>query len=181
MSEFHWSLFIRYELTIFDHWFRQWLCADQATSHYLKLWWLVYRRIYASLDVNGLKTTYAMWWIMLTSLIWPIYVYLGDFNANVFIDVFLVHANLCKHLCFTVMWLKDTRTTLPFRWSTYSIFCIAILQEFWSLNHQVLLGLFISYAKREYAWPVVQETCMIILKLRPSAMHQSNSPLAQVP
>ena len=31
----HWSLFVRVQLTIFQHWFRQWLGADQATSHYL--------------------------------------------------------------------------------------------------------------------------------------------------
>ena len=45
---FHWGLFLRFELTISQHWFRLWLGVDQATSHYLKQWWLVYRRIYAS-------------------------------------------------------------------------------------------------------------------------------------
>ena len=50
--KFHWSLF---QLTIFQHWFRQWLSADQATSHHLNHWWLDYRRIYASLDFNELK------------------------------------------------------------------------------------------------------------------------------
>ena len=42
---FHWGLFLRLELTILPHCFRQWLCADQATSHsshYLNQWWLVY-------------------------------------------------------------------------------------------------------------------------------------------
>ena len=33
---FHWSLFPRVQLTIFQHWFRSWLGAGQATSHYLK-------------------------------------------------------------------------------------------------------------------------------------------------
>ena len=33
--EFHWSLFTRVQLTIFQHWFRWWLGSDQATSHYL--------------------------------------------------------------------------------------------------------------------------------------------------
>ena len=32
----------------------KWLDADQATSHYLKQWWLGYRRIYASLGLNEL-------------------------------------------------------------------------------------------------------------------------------
>ena len=51
----HWSLFLRVELTIFQHWFRWWLGAGQATSHYLNQWWLVYRRIYASLGLNELN------------------------------------------------------------------------------------------------------------------------------
>ena len=45
---FHWSLFLRVQLTIFHHWFRQWLGAGQATNHCLNQWWLVYWRIYAS-------------------------------------------------------------------------------------------------------------------------------------
>ena len=32
---FHWSLFLRVKLTIFQHWFRQWPGADPATSHCL--------------------------------------------------------------------------------------------------------------------------------------------------
>ena len=51
----HWSLFLRVQLTIFQHWFRWWLGAVQATSHYLNQWWLVYRCIYASLGLNELK------------------------------------------------------------------------------------------------------------------------------
>ena len=27
------------QLTIFQHWFRKWLCANQTTSHYLNQWW----------------------------------------------------------------------------------------------------------------------------------------------
>ena len=39
--KFQWSLFLRVQLTIFQHWFRWWLGAVQATSHYLNQWWLV--------------------------------------------------------------------------------------------------------------------------------------------
>ena len=46
--KFHWSLFPRVQLTMFQHWFRQWLGAVEATSHYLNQCWLVYWRIYAS-------------------------------------------------------------------------------------------------------------------------------------
>ena len=47
-------LFLRVQLTIFQHWFRKWLCADQTTSHYLTQWWLDNRRKYASLSFNEL-------------------------------------------------------------------------------------------------------------------------------
>ena len=36
------------------------LGADQATSHYLNQWWLIYWRIYASLGLNELKWTYQL-------------------------------------------------------------------------------------------------------------------------
>ena len=52
---FHLSLFPRVQLTIFQHWFRWWLGTGQATSHYLKQWWLVFWRIYASPGLNELK------------------------------------------------------------------------------------------------------------------------------
>ena len=56
--KFPWTLFPRVQSTIFQHWFRSWLGAGQATNHYLNQWWLVYRRIYASLSpqwVNHFK------------------------------------------------------------------------------------------------------------------------------
>ena len=37
--KFHWNLFLGIQLIIFKHWFRWWLDADQATSHYLKQCW----------------------------------------------------------------------------------------------------------------------------------------------
>ena len=55
LLKFHWSLFPGVQLTIFHHWFRKWLGADQATSHYLNQWWLVYWRIYASRGLNELN------------------------------------------------------------------------------------------------------------------------------
>ena len=67
LLRFHWSLFPRVQLTIFQHWFRFWLGTDQATSHYLNQWWLDYRRIYASLGLNELKqwSSFWEWWV------WP--------------------------------------------------------------------------------------------------------------
>ena len=54
--EFHWSMFPSDWITIIQHWFRWWLGAVQATSHYLNQWWLVYRCIYASFGLNELST-----------------------------------------------------------------------------------------------------------------------------
>ena len=56
-SKFHWSLYLRVQLTIFLRWFRWWLDAVQATSHYLNQWWLVYRCIYALLSLKELNET----------------------------------------------------------------------------------------------------------------------------
>ena len=43
------------QLTSFQHWFRWWLGADQATSHYLNLWLLVYCRIHTSLGLIRIR------------------------------------------------------------------------------------------------------------------------------
>ena len=53
---FHWRLFPRVQLTIFQHWFRQWLGAGGATSHYLNQWCFRYfwRIYFASLGLNDL-------------------------------------------------------------------------------------------------------------------------------
>ena len=66
LLRFHWSLFLSVQLTIFQHWFRQWFGAGQATRHCLNQWWLVYCRIYASLGLNELISRYN-----LTSIVNP--------------------------------------------------------------------------------------------------------------
>ena len=44
-------MFLVFELTIIQHWFKWWLGAGQAAGHYLNQWWLVYWRICASLGL----------------------------------------------------------------------------------------------------------------------------------
>ena len=48
-------LFLRVQLTIVQHRFGQWLGANQAPSHSLNQWWLVYWCIYASPSLNELR------------------------------------------------------------------------------------------------------------------------------
>ena len=50
----HWRLFPKLQFTIVQQWLRQWLGVVQATSLYLNQWWLIYRRIYASLSLYEL-------------------------------------------------------------------------------------------------------------------------------
>ena len=42
---FHYSLFQRIKVTIYQHWFRKRLGTGEAASHYLNQWWLDYRHI----------------------------------------------------------------------------------------------------------------------------------------
>ena len=51
----HWSLFPRVQLRVFQHWFRLWLGAMQATSHYLNQWWSAHRCKYVSFGLNELS------------------------------------------------------------------------------------------------------------------------------
>ena len=70
---FHWILFPGIQLTIFQHWFRLWLGAGQATSHYLNQWWFVYWRIYASLGLNELtEPSYCpnQCWLIINMIRW---------------------------------------------------------------------------------------------------------------
>ena len=56
-------MFPRVKLTIFHHWFIQWLGGNQATSHYLNQWWLIYWRIYVSLSLNGLTWSFDIFFV----------------------------------------------------------------------------------------------------------------------
>ena len=92
---FHWSLFLRVQLTIIQHWFRWWLGAGQATSHYLNQWRFVYWRIYASVGLNELS-----------SLLCVVLDVLGD-NAYIFILRAIIRNQLCIYY-FNTRCLKVT-------------------------------------------------------------------------
>ena len=75
----HWSLFQMVKLTIFQSWFRKWLGADEATSHYLNQWWLVYWRIYAPLGLNELRIPCFLVWYKCTVVIMVVLEHNNDF------------------------------------------------------------------------------------------------------
>ena len=66
-QRFHRFLFVRFELTIFHHWFREWLGTVQATNHYLNQWWLVYLHIYVTWSqwVNAFTFHWYPFWCVL--------------------------------------------------------------------------------------------------------------------
>ena len=90
--KFHWSLFLRVKLTILQQWFRWWLGAVQATSHYLNQWWLDYRRIYASRGLNELTAEYPVT-LQLISL----------FYGNYFIELGMKCHYLALNIIITVL------------------------------------------------------------------------------
>ena len=49
-------MFVPWGRMTFQHRFKKWLGTHWATNHYLNQWWLVYWRIYASLDLNELTS-----------------------------------------------------------------------------------------------------------------------------
>ena len=108
--EFHWSLFPGFQLTIFQHWFRYWLGADQATSHYLKQCWLVYWCIYASLALNELK------------YLWVIQ-HWGVSSCLRHEDIITSHVKLCLHAwlgkCF--LRLGTSWFSWLFTWASQSL------------------------------------------------------------
>ena len=57
---------LRLKLPILQHRFRSWLGTDQATSHYLNQFWLVYWCMYVSFSLNELNKSYLIlklkWW-----------------------------------------------------------------------------------------------------------------------
>ena len=87
--KFHWSSFLKARLTKFQHWFRKWLGADQATSQYLNQWWFDYWRIYASLGLNKLILILVANSLYLT---WP--VHNVSFICHPY-DWHWSHANFC--------------------------------------------------------------------------------------
>ena len=77
------SLFLMFKLTIFQHCFRYWLGADQATSPYLNQWWFVYWCIYGSLGLNELKHMLIVNWCRnIKRFVSASYFFVGYFLIN---------------------------------------------------------------------------------------------------
>ena len=95
--KFHWGLFLKVQLTIPQHWLRWWLDADQATSHYLHQWWLVYWRIYASLGLNELA-----WFIELKGYL-GLYIYIWLYPVEKLRNRASVAPSVVLHDTFTIL------------------------------------------------------------------------------
>ena len=113
--KFHWSLFLRVQLLILHHWFRQWLGAGPATSHCLNQWWLVYWCIYASLGLNELIKTC---------------------TVNHSGDDRLEYSRSRLVLCLLMPWLlaaSSHQQLCYWPWRSVATTCI-ILKQYWCVN-----------------------------------------------
>ena len=76
---FHWSLFLRVTLTIFQHWFRLWLVTLSVPSHYLnqswnivhptlrsKIQWNLNQNLYIFIKKNAIENVFCEMWAILT-------------------------------------------------------------------------------------------------------------------
>ena len=66
--QFDWNLFSRVQLTIFLHWFRLWLGAEQVTNHYLNQCW--------PSSLMHIRGTGGRWVKFYNAIMFPIYVYM---------------------------------------------------------------------------------------------------------
>ena len=85
------SLFLRVQSTIWQHWYRWWLGTDQATSHYLNQWWLVYWHMYVSLSQNEFRVLNVAIWIQLDLKYWLLAVIINSLRpGDASVDWFII-------------------------------------------------------------------------------------------
>ena len=107
--KFHWNLFLRVQLTISQHWFRQWLGDDQATSHYLNQWWWNCWRIYVLLGLNELNTA--------SGTLWPNTSFQLEFLKRAFINLLNDMLEMSFQMCFVyiISMLSNTLSVTEFK------------------------------------------------------------------
>ena len=83
--KFHRGLFQSVQLTVFQHWFRFWLGAGQATIHYLKQWW--------SMLVTYIYATRSQWALILI-----------EYDGSVIKYRFIIHVYSHSHYTGSLYW-----------------------------------------------------------------------------
>ena len=126
---FHWNLLLRFKWTIFHHWFRKWLGADQATSHYLNQWWLIYWRIYTSLGLNELTG-------------YQIYIHGSDSNLTAtsgFSSQRTINMEMWCYPCHKHELVVEQMVQMMVIWDTIMLMCNIIVKVrsiiWWKYNH----------------------------------------------
>ena len=138
---FHLSLFLRFKLTIFHHWFRYWLGSWSVPSHYLNQWWLVFWHIYVSLCLNELK----IWCIKMIRV--------------------LIHWNLQAFTMANILPISFWNTFLGFLSS--SNFDSNIIQENPVGNEQTLIEVMVSHwtSDKSLSYPGDYAVFLCIIRL----------------
>ena len=97
---FGWNLFLRFELTTFQHLFRWWLGADQVTSHYLNQWW--------SSLLTHICVTLPQWVnVLFKSCCWILGYLLQGWHACLMDDNWLSETQHGNHLRATMIWIRS--------------------------------------------------------------------------
>ena len=126
-SIFHWSLFLRVQLRIFELWFRKWFGTDQATSHYLNQWWLVYRRITRTRRV---KTVFEEGRDV-DKLISLLFAASSSHNNYTPYYKYIYHINPFKQTCYTVVLCMNAGYKLKYTNNNSNIAEIKTSQQRW--------------------------------------------------
>ena len=126
---FHWSLFLRFQLTILHHWFRLWLGAVQATRYYINQWWLIYWRIYASFGPNEL-----MLFLDVSSRLPPWLI-----KSEIFTHVRYLGQTLCCDLRALSLAMPLTRLPNHMLWDQHE------LLTYWNLLQRRITGCWCNY------------------------------------
>ena len=95
-SKFTEFLFLSIWLSVSQHWFREWLCAQQAISNYLNEWWpSLLMHIYASLSFNELMKQ--VWFCCALcchgDIMNPLWIHV------IYSPIFLTHWGQVTHIC----------------------------------------------------------------------------------
>ena len=127
-TKFHWTPYSRVHLTVLQHWFRWWLGADQATSHYLNHWWIDYRRIYVIRpqwvsDYAYISTYHTTLGTLMTSAAADVINHSGRKDATILLGKYAYFGlDFCITIVFNPLWaLQESANVLYItRYNRYS-------------------------------------------------------------
>ena len=93
LLRFDWNLFLRFELTVVQHWFIYWFGAEQATSLYLKQWW---SSLLTDISVTRPQWVSACSWV----IVYKTFILLYVLWSIAFFLLTLFYTNICRNILY---------------------------------------------------------------------------------